>query len=201
MKKYIQITAGRGPVECARTVTLVAREICKSVPGLTTYDCEPHKSEPDCYMSITLVSDQEIPSSALAAWEGAVQWHSTKNPYRPKHKRNNWFVGVHFIDSLDLPTINDRDIIYTSCRSRGKGGQHVNKVETAIRATHVPTGISVRCDNERSQSQNKQTAKERLMLKLLDIQEKAKTSVQTKNWANHNSLVRGNAVKRFSGPL
>ena len=201
MKKYIQITAGRGPVECARTVTLVAREICKSVPGLTTYDCEPHKSEPDCYMSITLVSDQEIPSSALAAWEGTVQWHSTKNPYRPKHKRNNWFVGVHFIDSLDLPTINDRDIIYTSCRSRGKGGQHVNKVETAIRATHVPTGISVRCDNERSQSQNKQTAKERLMLKLLDIQEKAKTSVQTKNWANHNSLVRGNAVKRFSGPL
>ncbi len=201
MKKYIQITAGRGPVECARTVTLVAREICKSVPGLTTYDCEPHKSEPNCYMSITLVSDQEIPSSALAAWEGTVLWHSTKNPYRPKHKRNNWFVGVHFIDSLDLPTINDRDIIYTSCRSRGKGGQHVNKVETAIRATHVPTGISVRCDNERSQSQNKQTAKERLMLKLLDIQEKAKTSVQTKNWANHNSLVRGNAVKRFSGPL
>ena len=61
MKKYIQITAGRGPVECARAVTLVAREMVKSIPNLAMFDAEPHKSEPDCYMSITFVSDTFIP--------------------------------------------------------------------------------------------------------------------------------------------
>ena len=67
MKKYIQITAGRGPVECARTVTLVAREICQSIPNLTVFDCEPHKSEPDCFMSITLASDSEIPPASSSS--------------------------------------------------------------------------------------------------------------------------------------
>ena len=53
MKRYIQITAGRGPAECARAVTLVAREMFREIKGLSVFDTEPHKSEPDCYMSIT----------------------------------------------------------------------------------------------------------------------------------------------------
>lgn len=201
MKKYIQITAGRGPVECARTVTLVAREICQSIPNLTVFDCEPHKSEPDCFMSITLASDSEIPPASISEWEGSVLWHSTSNPYRPGHKRKNWFVGVHFIDDLKLPEIDERDIVYSACRSGGNGGQNVNKVETSIRATHLPSGISVRCSDERSQFQNKQTAKRRLMLKLLDIQEESRNKSEKENWSRHDALIRGNAVKKFSGPL
>ena len=118
MKKYVQITAGRGPVECARVVRLVADGLCHAVPGLTVSDSEPHKSEPDCFMSITLTSETEIPEAAVAEWEGTVQWHSTRNPYRPGHKRSNWFVGVHFIDDLELPEILERDIVYSTCRSR-----------------------------------------------------------------------------------
>ena len=201
MKKYIQITAGRGPVECARAVTLVAREICQSIPNLTFFDCEPHKIEPDCFMSITLASDSEIPPASISEWEGTVLWHSTSNPYRPGHKRKNWFVGVHFIDDLKLPEIDERDIVYSACRSGGNGGQNVNKVETSIRATHLPSGISVRCSDERSQFQNKQTAKKRLMIKLLDLQEESRNKSEKENWSRHDALIRGNAVKKFSGPL
>ena len=201
MKKYIQITAGRGPVECARAVTLVARELAKSVPNLMIFDSEPHKSEPDCYMSITFASDTEISESVVSEWEGTVLWQSTTNPYRPGHKRKNWFVGVHFIDELELPEIDEKDIAYSSCRSSGKGGQNVNKVETSVRATHIPTGISVRCSDERSQFQNKQTARQKLLLKLMDIKAESEAASQKENWTRHDSLVRGNPVKKFSGPL
>ena len=50
MKKYIQITAGRGPVECARVVTLVAQELLKVIPRLQLVDCEPHNQVQGCYM-------------------------------------------------------------------------------------------------------------------------------------------------------
>lgn len=201
MKKYIQITAGRGPVECARVVTLVAREILKVNPGLTISDYEPHNQVEGCYMSMTLVSDTEIPPYLVAEWEGTVQWRSTTNPYRPGHKRRNWFVGVHFIDELELLEINDIDITYETCRSGGKGGQNVNKVESAVRAVHTPTGISVKCSDERSQTQNKVRARERLLLKLLERQSEAKASATNAAWTNHDSLVRGNPVKKFAGPL
>lgn len=201
MKKYIQITAGRGPVECARAVTLVAREMVKSIPNLAMFDAEPHKSEPDCYMSITFVSDTKIPESVVYEWEGTVLWQSTANPYRPGHRRKNWFVGVHFIDELELPEIDEKDIAYSSCRSSGKGGQNVNKVETSVRATHIPTGISVRSSEERSQFQNKQTARQRLLLKLINVNAESEAASQKENWARHDSLVRGNPVRKFSGPL
>lgn len=201
MKKYIQLTAGRGPVECARVVALVAKELLKELPNLTIVDSEEHKSEPACFMSITFGSEDDIPQSLIDQWEGTVQWRSTKNPYRPGHKRSNWFVGVHFIDPLTLPSISDLDIEYETCRSGGKGGQNVNKVESAVRAIHRPTGIAVRCSDERSQFQNKVRAKERLRLKLAEAQNEAEDKARDAIWSQHDSLVRGNPVKIFRGPL
>lgn len=201
MKKYIQLTAGRGPVECARAVALVAKELLKACPALELLDYETHHSEPECYMSMTFASEQELPSSFQQEWEGTVLWRSTRNPYRPRHKRSNWFVGIHFIDPIALPEINESDIRYDSCRSGGKGGQNVNKVETSVRATHIPTGISVRCSDERSQAQNKSRAKERLLLMLSNLNENRRSSEKQAAWSHHDSLKRGNPVKRFSGSL
>lgn len=201
MKHYIQITAGRGPVECARAVTLVARELTKSVPSLHLTDYEPHNQVDGCYMSMTFASDTPIPPSIVNEWQGSVLWRSTRNPYRPGHKRSNWFVGVNFFDEVELPVIKDSDITYETCRSGGKGGQNVNKVETSVRAIHQPTGISVRCSDERSQSQNKSLAHERLILRLRQLNQDALSESKSAQWSNHDSLERGNPVKKFSGPL
>ena len=201
MKKYIQITAGRGPVECARAVTLVAKELLKQLPMLQLVDSEEHKSVSDCFMSMTFGSEEDLPADIVNEWEGTVLWRSTKNPYRPGHKRSNWFVGIHFIDPVALPAIDEHDIEYETCRSGGKGGQNVNKVETAVRAIHTPTGLTVKCSDERSQQQNKARARERLLLKIFEEQQNKLAQAKNANWSEHDSLQRGNPVKTFRGPL
>ena len=201
MKHYIQITAGRGPVECARAVILVARELLKAIPSIQLSDCEPHNQVDGCFMSMTFATADTIPQSIVNDWQGTILWRSTKNPYRPGHKRSNWFVGVNFFDEVELPRIEESDIVYETCRSGGKGGQNVNKVETAVRATHTPTGLSVKSSDERSQSLNKALARERLLLKIRQLNDKALADSQSRQWSNHDSLERGNPVKKFSGPL
>lgn len=201
IKHYIQITAGRGPVECARAVTLVARELLKAIPALQFADCEPHNQADGCFMSMTFVTEAAISPSTVKEWQGTVLWRSTKNPFRPGHKRSNWFVGVNFFEETELPQVDESDIVYETCRSGGKGGQNVNKVETSVRAVHVPTGLSVKCSDQRSQSQNKSLARERLLLKLRQLNDKAMADSQSRQWSNHDSLERGNPVKKFSGSL
>ena len=201
MKCYVQITAGRGPVECARVVALVARKLLQAIPVLQLAACEPHNQEPGCFMSMTFFTEEPVSKPIITEWCGTVLWRSTKNPYRSDHKRSNWFVGINFFEEVELPQIEESDIIYETCRSGGKGGQNVNKVETSVRATHTPTGLSVKCSDERSQSQNKARARERLLLKLSQQNDKMLADSQSRRWSNHDNLERGNPVKRFSGPL
>ena len=203
-KEYIQITSGRGPVECCRVVALVMSKIVEHAKSQGyEVDVVEHEDGPNdgCLFSVTLAVKGENILSLKEEWEGSVLWVAQKNPFRPWHRRKNWFVGVHFFKPLQAESVLGRDLTYETLRSSGPGGQNVNKVETAVRAIHVPSGTTVVASDMRSQTQNKKLARERLIMKLSAI-EKEKQMQQTHDvWMNHNTLERGNPIKKFKGDL
>ncbi|MBN2879831.1 MAG: peptide chain release factor 2 [Clostridia bacterium] len=97
------------------------------------------------------------------------------SPFDSNARRHTSFASLDVMPEIESSTevdINQDDLRIDTYRSSGAGGQHINKTDSAVRITHIPTGIVASCQNERSQVQNKETAMKMLISKLVEVKER-----------------------------
>ena len=187
----IQISSGQGPTECELAVSKLFEKLKLEFPDIK--EISSHKSRfSDCYTSIMFETERD-----LSELEGTIQCIFT-SPFRPNHKRKNWFVDLSIIPVQEV-ICTDKDIKFERFHCGGNGGQNVNKVETGVRLIHIPTGITVTSTAERSQLLNKKDALEKLNAILEDKQLKAQQLQINNAWREHNRIVRGNPVRIYKG--
>lgn len=201
MKKIIQITAGRGPAECSWVVAQVLKKVLQEASDhqlIATVLQHQIGEENGTVESALIKVEGDSVNEFVASWIGTIQWIG-KSTFRKFHQRKNWFVGIFEIEQSSETLYNEKEIHYQAMRSSGAGGQHVNKVSSAIRATHVPTGIAVVAMDSRSQHQNKKLATERLMQKLAQNNATQLQNQFQNTWMNQTQIERGNPIRTFEG--
>jgi peptide chain release factor 2 len=122
------------------------------------------------------------------------------SPFDAAHRRHTSFALAEVWPDLDNDisvTINPEDIEIETFRASSAGGQHVQKNETAVRITHIPTGIVVSCQNERSQTQNRETAMRVLRARLLQLEEEKRQAELAELKGEHVDAGWGNQIRSY----
>jgi len=169
-----------------------------------------HKNDQGGYRNLTMEIEGPSFAKALAGKEGVYGTFKHESgvhrlvrvsPFNSKGKRNTSFSLVEVIPKIPktaMPELNEGDMHVEFARAGGPGGQNVNKRETAVRATHIPTGITVHVREERSQEQNRERAMEIIRGKLFrKAEEEHKTLAESLKISKTTEIEWGNQIRNY----
>lgn len=122
------------------------------------------------------------------------------SPFDANRRRHTSFASVTVIpeinDEIEIE-IKSEELKIETMRASGHGGQHVNKTESAVRITHLPTGIVVHCQNERSQHQNRATAIKILKARLYELERRKREAEKEKQYSNQKKIEWGSQIRSY----
>lgn len=199
--KIIEFSAGNGPAECTWVVAQVVKEFIKELEKETLQYVVVHKTTGEYERTLKSVLIQVSGTSIdayLQTWLGSILWIGN-SPYRPNHKRKNWFINCFEVAKNHYQHFDEKEVSYQAIRSSGPGGQHANKVSSAVRATHESTGLQVLVSDSRSQHQNKNLALQRLKGKFIAFRISELKESKTIEREQQSHIIRGNPVRVFKG--
>ncbi|MEM6956265.1 MAG: peptide chain release factor-like protein [Myxococcota bacterium] len=188
---FVQITAGLAPEPALRFAERLAEKIAADFADAAAV--KRHATGRSLVrLELRGVGDDALPW--LRALEGT---HVLHEAARGRGQRKRWFVGVLVWKRPALDpseTISEGDVRFERCRAGGPGGQHVNRTASAVRAVHVPSGLSVRVQSSRSQQQNKREALRLLRHKYAEKLREDVRGLSKVKRRNGFAFERGNAV-------